>query len=389
MPPDGNFEDYVVLTQDTLQHRGAELKVGGATVSTVHLALSNSAGQLDLRAIPTGNGTVVFPTSGGTLLTNINVSGGTTSSNVSAVTFSNANNVSFGFDGSNVTASASAASTQASINLSAGTTSNLASAFTFSNSNGVSFGLNASTLTASVATSLTNINVSAGTTSNNLSAVTFSNSNGVSFGLNGSVVTASVATALSITCFSQWAEFQTNNVIANSRLTVEKLSIPMNLAATQLICMLDIEGFTNSSGAMTISHAVYTLSAGTASLVSSATRQISWSSGSATSASSQYGGVSGTRYRTVSVSYNFTPGDYLCGWLFALSNITSVVAFGRFGVNVVGTFDGVETGRFLDGSIGGVTAAFPASIAATATNYNRTGLGIFNPGVILSGTGGA
>lgn len=387
MPPDGNFEDYVVLSQDTLQHRGAELKLGGATVSTVHLALSNSAGQLDLQAIPTGNGTVVFPTSGGTLLTNVNVSAGTTSSNVSAVTFSNAHNVSFGFDGSNVTASATVASSQGSINVSAGIVSENLSAVTFSNSNGVSFGLNASTITASVATSLTNVNVSAGTTSNNLSAVTFSNSNGISFGLNGSVITAGAAN--SVTCFSQWAEFQTNNQIANSRLTVEKLSIPMNLAATQLICMLDIEGFTNSSGALTISHAVYTMSAGTASIASSATRQISWSSGSATSASSQYGGVSGTRYRTVSVSYNFTPGDYLCGWLFALSNITSVVAFGRFGVNIVGTFDGVETARFLDGSIGGVTAAFPASIAATAANYNRTGLGIFNPGVILSGTGGA
>lgn len=66
----------------------------------------------------------------------------------------------------------------------------------FSNSNGVSFGVNGQTVTGSIATSLTNIRVSGGTTSNLLSAITFSNSNGVSFGLNGSTMTASVATSL-------------------------------------------------------------------------------------------------------------------------------------------------------------------------------------------------
>lgn len=100
----------------------------------------------------------------------------------------------------------------ANINISAGTTSNNLTALTFSNASGVSFGLNGSVLTATVKTdyqtsgnylttamqsnaaTISNINVSAGTTSNNLSAITFSNSNGVSFGLNGSVVTATVAT---------------------------------------------------------------------------------------------------------------------------------------------------------------------------------------------------
>jgi hypothetical protein len=124
---------------------------------------------------------------------NINISAGTTSQNLTNFVLSNSNNVSFGLNGSTVTASVTVASTQGSINVSAGTTSNLLSAFTFSNSNNVSFGLNASTITASIATSLTAINLSAGTTSNNSSAFTFSNSNGVSFGLNAGTITASVA----------------------------------------------------------------------------------------------------------------------------------------------------------------------------------------------------
>lgn len=126
-------------------------------------------------------------------ITNVNISAGTTSNNLSAVVFSNSNNVSFGLNGSTVTASASIASSLSNIRVSAGTTSNLLSAVTFADGGGVSFGLNASTLTATIATSLTNVRVSGGTTSNLLSAITFSDSNGVSFGLNGSVMTASVA----------------------------------------------------------------------------------------------------------------------------------------------------------------------------------------------------
>ena len=79
----------------------------------------------------------------------------------SASVVSNSNGVSFGTSGDTITASHA-------VNVSAGTTSNNLSAVTFSNSNNVTFGLNASIVTASY-----NFNLSAGTTSNNLNAVTF------------------------------------------------------------------------------------------------------------------------------------------------------------------------------------------------------------------------
>lgn len=119
----------------------------------------------------------------------INFSAGTTSGNLNSINFSNSNGVSFGLNGSTITASHNAIT---NMNLSAGTTSNNLSAVTFSNANGVSFGLNGSVITGSH-NAITNINVSAGTTRNNLSAITFNNGNGVSFGLNGSTMTASVA----------------------------------------------------------------------------------------------------------------------------------------------------------------------------------------------------
>lgn len=187
-------------------------------------------------------------------ITNVNLSAGTTSNNLSNFVLSNSNGVSFGLNGSTITASVLAGG---NINISAGTTSNNLTAFTFNNANGITFGLNASTLTASHnglttaaqsnqvvnsingstgiftfntgsslsssrnansftfglasdittalqsagaylttamlsnAATISNIRVSAGTTSNLLSAVTFANANNFSFGLDGSTITGS------------------------------------------------------------------------------------------------------------------------------------------------------------------------------------------------------
>lgn len=97
------------------------------------------------------------------------------------------------------TAMQSNAVTLSNINVSAGTTSNNLSAFTFSNGSGVSFGLNGSVITASVAAAggaQTGVSgISAGTTQATSGTVEFANGNGVSFGMNGNTMTASVAAA--------------------------------------------------------------------------------------------------------------------------------------------------------------------------------------------------
>jgi hypothetical protein len=230
----GGFNDLVQLSGDTLYHLGEEFLVGNSAASTVTIGFSNSAGILALAAAQTGNETVNLP-SGGTLLSNINISAGTFSANLSAVTFSNSNNVSFGLAGSTVTASVTVASSQGSINvsaqgyqgggansynltqlifsnssnvsfgivgesltgvayivISAGGTNTAYSAFSFSNLNNVSFGLNGNAISASYA-----LNVTVPGSSVNANQILFSNSNGVSFGLNGNEITASIAQYLS------------------------------------------------------------------------------------------------------------------------------------------------------------------------------------------------
>lgn len=379
---DGN--GFVVYDQDgniqvASMVRGVQgVAAGTQTATTGTVLFSNSNGvsfgmsnnsvitasvnvsALDLAAIAAGTQTatsgtvsfansngVVFGMSGSSQITasyDFNVSAGTTSNNLSSIVFGNANNVSFGLAGNTVTASASVGSVQGSINLSAGTTSNYSSAFTFGNSNGISFGLNNGTITAS-----------------------------------GGVGT--------ISAFSQDADFVTNFPIGQASLSLQKISIPMNLSATALALVANFSGYSNSTDAVTINHAVYALSAGTASLVSSASRVISWATGSQTDQSSVYGGASGTRYRTLGVSYAMTPGDYVFGWRLSTANGASVNIFGRNAMNIVGSFDGIETQTFLNGLSTSSVAAMPTSFAATDTGYVRTGFSALRqPGVILLGT---
>lgn len=120
-----------------------------------------------------------------------NISAGTTSNDLSNLVFSNSNGVSFGLNGSTITATVNAGA--ANLTISAGTVTNAVSSLVFSNSNNISFGLNGSTITATAASSLTNINISAGTTSNNISALVFANVPGLSFGLNSNTITGNAA----------------------------------------------------------------------------------------------------------------------------------------------------------------------------------------------------
>lgn len=226
-----------------------------ATSLTIgQLAFSQSNGlTLSLSTTTGGKATVVgsytVPSTAG-LLSNVNLSAGTTSNNLSAFVLSNSNGVSFGLNGSTVTASYTVptvtnSSMTVSDNGTSGTLARLAftnlngvtlslstgaggshtivgshnaltsqsnqafsaaggsSAFqtlSFSNANGATFSNNAgqvqlSYTVPSTAGLLSAVNLSAGTTSNNLSAFVASNSNNVSFGLNGSTLTASASFA--------------------------------------------------------------------------------------------------------------------------------------------------------------------------------------------------
>lgn len=215
-----------------------------------------------------------------------NVSAGTTSGNLGSFVFSNSNGVSFGLNGSTITASASGAGASgtilalgnttaqsssntmafsafnvsgsgivsvgmsgqtlvisapgttnfANLSVSAGTTSGSLGSLVFSNSNGVTFGLNGSTITASAAGGA-GAAISAGTQSTNGGTIVFSNSNGVSFGMsNSSVITASAAAALSTVGL-----YALGNTTQNSSTTLDQRSLSFNALGAMTI------GYTNGS----------------------------------------------------------------------------------------------------------------------------------------------
>lgn len=139
---------------------------------------------------------LTFGMSGSTRITasyNFNLSGGSTSNNLNAVTFADGNGVSFGLNASTMTASVAAGAT-ATGNfgaLAAGTQTATSGTVVFTNSNNITFGLSGSTrVSASY-----NFNVSAGTTSGNVNAVTFADGGGISFGYNNGTITATVSPA--------------------------------------------------------------------------------------------------------------------------------------------------------------------------------------------------
>jgi hypothetical protein len=423
----GNFQDLILLELDTLSYLGPDLEIGNTSVgSSASIGFNNTAGDLQLVGVATGNATVFLPSSNGTLLENINVSAGTTSNNLSAVTFSNSNNVSFGLNGSTITASATVASTQGSINVSAGTTSNNLSAITFSNSNGVSFGLNASTMTASIATSLTNINVSAGTTSNNLSAITFSNSNGVSFGLNGSTITASAAASINVSAgttsnnltaitfanskgisfglngstmtaqnggISTWSNGAPVTAMTGGQKTLffQPMIIPYCITVTQVMWLASVtNAASNSSGGLSVSAALYSVNgalaggAASLSLASSGSTNITWTSGAPLSSNT------GINYQEMTVaSWNVTPGPYVFAWWVSTQNSATVSYYGTNAQPAIssGQVAAMST-MILPGYSQATVAAMPASLAVSNTaSYIRTGAtAAEQPYIILQGT---
>jgi hypothetical protein len=378
----GGFQDLVQLSLDTLYMLGPMLQVGDSLASTVTWGMSNSGGALAVAASQTSNETIWFPNTNGTLLVDINISAGTTSGNVSAVTFANGNNVSFGYDGTNITASINVSA--ANINISAGTTSNESSAFTFANGSNVSFGINAGTITASVASSLTGINVSAGTTSNNLSAITFSNSNNATFGLNGSTLTVSAPVNFS-------AGTTSNNLTQLSFANGSGVTFGLNggtltaSVAAAGITAINVSAGTTSNNMTAVTFANSNgLSFGlNGSVVTAKLGGISsWSNG--VPATALTGGQNTLFFMPIIVPYDITVTNLM--WLASVSNKSSNVSGG---LSVSAALYSLNGGTALSLASSGSTNLTWTSGAAlssnTGINYQQMSLNSWNvtPGPYL------
>lgn len=231
------------------------------------------------------------------------------------------------------------------------------------------------------------IAAAAGTQTATSGTVVWSNSNNVTFGMsNSSVITAIVKNTLKL--FSHNADWYSNWVMQPAFLSLARFSMPMDISATDLRVVIDVEGKNNSTNAITLSAGIYTFSGSTLSLSTSASQTYSWTTGGNSTNSTAFQGASGTQYRTIPWNVTLTPGDYMFGFWFNTTNGGTFNIFGRQGMSIANANNTNQTQLYLDGiSTSSFTTAMPASINVTDTNYNRTGVSALRqPGFILAGT---
>lgn len=148
-------------TQQALTNSSLTVQAGGSTLSSVSRMAFSDANGISFLASTSNNGSITISASHNAITSqsNQNVSlfalGNTTQNsstvlNASQLSFNGLGNMTVGFSNGSIQMSGGTAAA-GNVNISAGTTSNNLGSVVFSNSNGVSFGLNGSTITASMA----------------------------------------------------------------------------------------------------------------------------------------------------------------------------------------------------------------------------------------------
>lgn len=309
---------------------GAAISGGTSSQSSGTIVFSNSNGV----SFGLNNGTMTASAVGGGG-GGIGLAAGTrTATTANTVLFDNANGITFGLNavgGSVMTASHNAlttamqsnAATISNIRVSAGTTSNLMSAVTFDNAGGITFGLNGSVITAvAPAGAPSPVNFSAGTTSGNLDSVVFSNANGVSFGLNGSTITASAAGGAAPYTYSSLVLPDMNisalGALGNGSFSIRNIDMGGYATATRVsMPYLWQQASTANANtiaiAMTVLCGIYTRNNLTLNTISSGSTQTTYSYASNTAGATQ---IIGSVVRPISLpmNVNLTPGNYYFGF---------------------------------------------------------------------------
>lgn len=212
------------------------------------------------------------------------------------------------------------------IAIAAGTGSAITGTVAMSNANSVTWGASASASSIVITASASWVpvtagiqSISAGTTQATTGQVVFSNSNGILFGGGGSLVDVSVPNA--ILRQGRHSSFNASLPIASTTLNcvLSRMSMLNGLTATRAVFGIYMTA-SNTTGSYSISMGVYTLSRSTASLVSSASFSVSWSSGGASTNLAGYVGQSGLRYVPIILSSWALPAsEYLFAFIGSLS----------------------------------------------------------------------
>ena len=293
---------------------------------------------------------------------------------------SNSNNVSFGTNGSTITASYA-------LNVSAGGgTSNALSAITFSNSNNFTFGLSTGAGVGTLTASFSNANLAGTATAITGKALITLNSNGLSFngtslagtGTSIGTTTGSMSMALNSTGLTI-AQPTLTRFVVNGEDQLQPIAAPVNASATfvyvpvyapvtgtridALLSMSCASAATTATGALVFSAyaVIYTRNANSLSSLSSGSTQTTYTYASNTGgATGLIGGA--IRPMSVPVNFNLPAGEYFVGF----NMVTNTSSIGLSTTNYGVTF-----------SMMGVTGVQSAQNYAEITAATATSSGLY------------
>lgn len=247
----------------------------------------------------------------------------------------------------------------------------------FSNSNNVTFGASQVdplhyVITAQAsATHLANFiqSISAGTTQVVSGQVVISNSGGYSFGANGQTITADFAR---VSLYENGLNYDTLAVLgsstgsaaATSNLSLQRLIFWQPISATLANFLIDVNDTASQQGSLTISFGVYTINGTTASLASSTSSGLTWTSGTNVSQTSVYAGISNLRSRSIGLgTWVITPGDYFFGLMLSINGQAGTTA----SLTVLGSLSN-RSGLALSQSGGNLNAYFFNGVYSSGTS---------------------
>jgi hypothetical protein len=301
---------------------------------------SVSSGTVDARSLTfrgvgvasvgySGGEVIISVPAGGGGITGIVVSAGTTQTSLSSIVFSNSNNISFGIDGSTITASASAQSAQTVGLYGLGNTTQNSS--TTLDARTLSFnGLGIVTVGYSGGSIQVSANaiqsVSAGTTRVTSGEVIWSNSNSISFGLNGQTVTASYAPPYISSYYYRPTGAMTSSAMTLASASIQMFFVPVPMTFTRVdipILISISSSATTNTGALVISSllVLYTRSASTIGPIVGVSGTTTHSHASDTS---NWSSLTGAKFASFALATALTPGYYWAGFQLSTANTSSI-----------------------------------------------------------------
>lgn len=259
----------------------------------------------------------------------------------------------------------------------------------FQNSNGITFGLNGSTITAShngltAQTGIGGIAASGASTVTN-GTVQFVNSNGLTFGLNGSTITGSYSqSVLPLVSKFYWAPegSPTSSQQVNTVASFQMVQVPYDLSFSRVdipILVSLASSATTNTGNIEITSGLVIYSVSASNTLNPITGSFGTTTHTWASNTANWNSLTGGRLASFAISTSLSAGYYYVGFQLSTTNNSSIGASTTQYANTISMMLGSVFSGSAFGDFGSLTAAGTVNTivgrgvqGATITGTNQT-----------------